>query len=147
MVLKIYLDLAGNRISEIKGLDNLTKIEDLDLGTNQILEIKGLENLVNLKELFLPGNRISEVKGLDNLVNLKEVWLNNNRIERLDDLRFPQNPIMHFEYNQISYVNWQSLHKDMVGPFRQWPRPLQNYVLDFITRICLHHNPIMDTLD
>ncbi len=58
-----------NRITEIKGLETLTKLRKLNLNNNDIEEIRGLDTLKKLKELNLSGNRIREIKGLDTLIN------------------------------------------------------------------------------
>ncbi len=47
------MNLVKNKITEIKGFTNLTKIEILFLNYNHITEIKGLETLINLKRLNL----------------------------------------------------------------------------------------------
>ncbi|MFX1364411.1 MAG: hypothetical protein ACFFCE_01015 [Promethearchaeota archaeon] len=60
-------------MKEIKGLENLKKLELLDLHKNEITEIKGLDNLEKLKWLDLSHNQIIEFKGLDKLNNL--IWL------------------------------------------------------------------------
>lgn len=55
------LDLSEKEITdiaEIKGLDNLTNLQELDLSFNMITEIKGLEKLKDLKKLDLSMNPI-----------------------------------------------------------------------------------------
>ncbi len=69
-----------NDISDIKGLEHLTKLQELDLCSNRIKEIKGLEALTNLTRLDLSGNQIEEIKGLENLTNLEVLDLHGNRI-------------------------------------------------------------------
>ncbi|WP_235334647.1 leucine-rich repeat domain-containing protein [Aphanizomenon flos-aquae] len=57
-----YLELGGNKISDIKPLSNLTKLTYLDLRENQISDIKPLSNLTKLTYLELWGNKISDIK-------------------------------------------------------------------------------------
>lgn len=95
--------LAGNLISEIKGLETLVNLKKLVLGQNSISEIKGLETLVNLKELFIGPNPVEKLKGLDNLVNLKFIFLYSCKIheiesfknkEELEQIILGKNPIL-----------------------------------------------------
>ncbi len=74
------LDLSQNQISEIKGLDNLNNLRVLLLGYNKVSEIKGLKYLNNLQHLGLMDNQISEIKGLENLKKLIELDLKRNPI-------------------------------------------------------------------
>ncbi len=52
----------------------------LDLAFNRITEIKGLGNLTNLKKLFLSANKISKIENLENLKNLELLELGDNKI-------------------------------------------------------------------
>jgi len=51
------LDLWGNQLTNLKGLEKLTQLEYLDLGVNQLTDVKGLENLTQLKRLYLDGKK------------------------------------------------------------------------------------------
>ena len=57
------------KISDIKGLQELQGLEELCLNHNEIYEIKGLDKLTNLKKLDLHGNWISEIQGLGAPIN------------------------------------------------------------------------------
>lgn len=78
--------LCDNEISEIKGLESLISLKKLYIRKNQISEIKGLNHLVNLEELHLNNNIISEIKGLENLVNLRVLWIDQNNIKKIRGL-------------------------------------------------------------
>jgi Leucine-rich repeat (LRR) protein len=43
------LNLSGNKITEIRGLEQLTQLQKLGLSSNQITELKGLEQLTLYK--------------------------------------------------------------------------------------------------
>ena len=77
------LILYNNKITEIKGLDNLVNLKILDLSNNQITEIKNIDKLVNLEKLNLSNNKITEIKGLDDLINLHKIDLNTNKITEI----------------------------------------------------------------
>jgi len=52
----------------------------LDLAFNRISEIRGLDKLTRLKKLFLSANKISKIENLDNLQELDLLELGDNRI-------------------------------------------------------------------
>jgi hypothetical protein len=70
----------GNKISEIRGLDNLINLEILDLSHNEVREINGLQNLKKLKFLSLADNQIKEIKKLDNLQAIEILIFENNLV-------------------------------------------------------------------
>jgi hypothetical protein len=51
-----YLNLGGNHLTEVKGLEKLTQLKELYLQANQLTDVKGLEKLTNLEGLYLEGN-------------------------------------------------------------------------------------------
>ncbi len=94
-----------NKITEIKGLDNLVNLLQLNLSHNHITEIKGLDNLVNLQYLNLNDNQITEIKDLDNLVNLQYLDLSYNQITEIKGLTHLDNLQTLYVYdNQITEI-------------------------------------------
>ncbi|MDR2147417.1 MAG: leucine-rich repeat protein [Tannerella sp.] len=81
---KLYL--YENQLTEIKGLEQLTGLQTLDLSYNQLTEIKGLEQLTGLQELDLSYNQLSEIKGLEQLIGLKTLSLYNNQLAEIKGL-------------------------------------------------------------
>jgi hypothetical protein len=69
-----------SEINEIKGLDELTDLQELRLQYNNISEIKGLEKLTNLQVLELQNNHIEVIKGLENLTKLTQLNLYQNPV-------------------------------------------------------------------
>jgi Leucine-rich repeat (LRR) protein len=65
------LDLRGNKLTDVKGLEKLTHLKELHLDDNQLTNVKGLEKLTNLTELFLQYNQLTDVKGLEKLTQLE----------------------------------------------------------------------------
>lgn len=92
------LNFSFNNISEIRNLDNLPKLRKLYLSHNKIKEIKGLDKLQNLEVLYLDGNFISEVKGLSNLINLEELELSGNCISNTDKLKILKDNLPKLQY-------------------------------------------------
>ena len=73
------LSLNHKQLTEVKGLEKLTKLEELWLNSNQLTEVpKGLKKLTQLKTLDLIGNKLTSVKGLEKLTKLKEMYLEDN---------------------------------------------------------------------
>ena len=79
------LQLDNNIITEIAGLESLTKLKWLDLSFNMIEVIKGLENLRELEDLSLFSNRIVALEGLDTLEKLNVLSVGSNAIASLED--------------------------------------------------------------
>ncbi|KAJ8589004.1 L domain-like protein [Rhizopogon salebrosus TDB-379] len=80
------LELGGNRIRHIEGLDALVNLEELWLGKNKLTKLENLSKLSSLKILSLQSNRITKIEGLDQLANLEELYLSHNGVERLEGL-------------------------------------------------------------
>ncbi|KAG1804239.1 uncharacterized protein BJ212DRAFT_1394370 [Suillus subaureus] len=80
------LELGGNRIRHIEGLDALVNLEELWLGKNKLTKLENLSTLSRLKILSLQSNRITKIEGLDQLADLEELYLSHNGVERLEGL-------------------------------------------------------------
>lgn len=52
----------------------------LDLSFNRITEIKNLDKLVKLEKLYLCANKISKIENLDKLTKLTMLELGDNRL-------------------------------------------------------------------
>lgn len=50
------LNLQGNKLTDVKGLEKLTQLTVLNLSFNHLINMKGLENLTQLVVLKLQGN-------------------------------------------------------------------------------------------
>ena len=72
------LHLGDNHLTDVKGLEKLTKLEVLILADNQLTDVKGLEKLTQLTHLYLHRNQLTDVKGLEKLTQLKHLILHNN---------------------------------------------------------------------
>jgi Leucine-rich repeat (LRR) protein len=102
------INLSSNnieKISEIKGLDNLSNLNKLYLDFNRINEIEGLNNLNNLKSLHFQWNKIGKIEGLNNLTKLEYLYLNNNEIDKIQGIQNLQNlkSLMIYD-NQITEI-------------------------------------------
>ncbi|XP_036617775.1 leucine-rich repeat-containing protein 23 [Trichosurus vulpecula] len=78
------LDLKGNNIKEVTGLDpqKLVNLHTLELRGNQLETTLGIE-LPKLKNLFLAQNQLKKVEGLEGLSHLTTLHLRDNQISVL----------------------------------------------------------------
>ena len=72
------MNLENNQLTDVKGLEKLTKLTWLRLYDNKLTSVKGLEKLTQLKVLSLADNQLTDVKGLEKLTWLKELYLQWN---------------------------------------------------------------------
>ncbi|KAH7717570.1 leucine-rich protein [Aphelenchoides avenae] len=80
------LDLSGNRITEIRGLDALVNLEVSNVSFNRLKKVEGLTNLAKLKRVHLEKNTIEKIEGLDALVHLELLDLDDNQIKLIENL-------------------------------------------------------------
>lgn len=89
------LYLSENGITEIGGLDNLSKLQILDLAYNFITKIDKLAHLVDLEEFWFNDNKVSDWEQVDYLralKNLRTLYLERNPIYFADAERTKHNP-------------------------------------------------------
>ena len=72
------LELYNNELTDVKGLEKLTKLKELNLDGNKLTDVTGLEKLDQLTWLNLQNNQLTSVKGLEKLTQLKELSLHSN---------------------------------------------------------------------
>ena len=86
----IFLDLANNKIKEVKGLSKLCKLRKLDLGANRIRtmphDTDEEEFSPSLEELWLGKNKIEVIQGLEKLEKLRRLDVQANRLTSIDGL-------------------------------------------------------------
>ncbi|KAI0691521.1 hypothetical protein C8T65DRAFT_711482 [Cerioporus squamosus] len=80
------IELGGNRIRQIEGLEALVNLEELWLGKNKITRLENLSTLKKLRILSIQSNRITKIEGLEELENLEELLLSHNGISRIEGL-------------------------------------------------------------
>ena len=85
------LDLRWNKISDLKPLEKLEKLEVLKINFNQIEDITPLLNLKNLKELWIHNNNVKDIRGISKLYKLNHLDVSFNPlkygIEEIEKLR------------------------------------------------------------
>jgi len=89
------LNLRDNKIIDILPLAGLVNLTGLDLSSNNIVDISLLASLKNLKDLYLSGNNITDISSLASLVNLKSLSLWGNKIIDVSSLAGLKNLKIH----------------------------------------------------
>ena len=127
------MDLSGNLIKKIDGIENFTMLEALNLSNNKINSLKGFESLNNLKILSLRNNEIADLDGLDQLKNLTRIDLSgNSQISEIPEyittlpslesivlsncniMKFPENG-SHFFWKDQNYRYYANYNQDDVN--------------------------------
>ena len=86
-----FLDLSGNKLSNLSTLSGLTSLTNLNLSNNQIVDVSALSELTAMRMLDLTNNLLIDFPDLTNLNNLQSLIVVGNCIEGEED----QNPVEH----------------------------------------------------
>ncbi|KAF2003219.1 hypothetical protein P154DRAFT_460943 [Amniculicola lignicola CBS 123094] len=98
-----YLDISGNDIDSLDGLDQLIHLRTLKVDNNKIRSLDGVMNLDGLLELSVVGNQIESVdfEGAE-LKSLHELNLSGNRLLEVRNLhQLPQLQHLNLDDNCI----------------------------------------------
>jgi len=143
------LRLKDNQISDISTLANLIGLTDLSIGGNQISSVPPLPNLDSLTELNLSNNQISDISSLANLTGLTELYLGSNNISDISSLaNLPELRYLYLEHNQISDIS-SLANLESLKILRLWSNnisdisPLANLTKK-LTNLSLGSNQISD---
>ena len=82
-----FINLNGNKISNLLPLSSFINLNRLHLTDNKIVNIQPLEKLTKLTELGISGNRISDISPLKNLTNLTALSAKRNQITDVTPLK------------------------------------------------------------
>lgn len=99
------LNLTGNKLTYISGLDKLIQLTILNLGHNQLDKINGIEALNQLRELYLGYNKLNKITGLERLTELVKLALHNNFITKINGLeQLKKLTFLHLHRNRIKKI-------------------------------------------
>lgn len=78
------LDLHGNQLTHINGLNSLSELKVLNLAGNQIRFVgtTDFSSLVSLQELNLRRNKIKKILGLGESPSLVKIFVSNNNLQK-----------------------------------------------------------------
>lgn len=80
------LDLGGNLLRVLQGVDHLPSLRELWLGKNKMDRIDNLVGLPSLVRLSLQSNRITRMENLDQLTSLQELYLSDQGIAQVEGI-------------------------------------------------------------
>ncbi|XP_077414179.1 uncharacterized protein LOC144043940 [Vanacampus margaritifer] len=126
-----YLDLRGNRLTEVSSLSTLKSLTDLLLSSNQLSSLPEdvFTNVTSLENLDLSENRLTALPGriFADLKSIKTIHLHKNQLSWLDSRLFQDQ-----EFIQQIYLSDNQLQNLPLGL-------LDHFALPHILR--LHGNP------
>eukprot|EP01012_Entosiphon_sulcatum_P022397 TRINITY_DN2733_c0_g1_i1.p1 TRINITY_DN2733_c0_g1~~TRINITY_DN2733_c0_g1_i1.p1 ORF type:complete len:1527 (-),score=315.85 TRINITY_DN2733_c0_g1_i1:41-4621(-) len=84
----LLLNLKGNDLSKIDGLDVLVNLRELNLEKNKLrlLDERVFAGLIHLRDLKLDENMLKSLDGLRNLINLQRLSVASNRVADLNEI-------------------------------------------------------------
>lgn len=97
---------SNGMIEEISYLNSLADVEMIDLSNNKLMNFNQLKYFLKLKKLYLSSNNISNLKGLENLTQLEIISLSFNQLKKIDNLRNLTNlKILELDSNELSKIS------------------------------------------
>lgn len=97
-----YLDLGGNRISDLSPLKDLNLV-GVGLWGNQITDLRPLQEMTGMENLSLDGNHITDLTPLFRMSRLTQLTLGDNEISDISPLANLKNlQYLNLGANQIS---------------------------------------------
>jgi internalin A len=88
-----FLNLSGNRLTDLSGLEKLPALTTLDLsGNRRLTDLSGLEKLPALTTLNLRGTRLTDMSGLEKLPALTTLVLESGG--EVDSSLFEKLPLL-----------------------------------------------------
>jgi Leucine-rich repeat (LRR) protein len=76
----------NNQLTSLNGIENLINLTRLNCYFNKLTSLHGIKNLVNLTSLPCGFNRLTSLNGIENLVNLTKLYCNNNQLTSLNGI-------------------------------------------------------------
>jgi Leucine-rich repeat (LRR) protein len=74
------LNCFNNKLTSLKGIENLINLTYLSCSHNKLTSLKGIELLVNLKILYCDNNQLTSLKEIENLINLTYLNCSDNQL-------------------------------------------------------------------
>lgn len=84
----LTIDNCGLTNSSLKKITSkLTKLTSLQIRGNKLTSLPGIEKLTKLESLDVTNNKITNLSGIENLTKLDLLWASNNRLKKLPSLK------------------------------------------------------------
>ncbi|CAH8438493.1 unnamed protein product [Heterobilharzia americana] len=82
------LELRGNRLVTLNGIDEMNKLQTLYCGENMLSRLEGISGLTSLVRLHLRDNRLSKLTGFtEALTSLEYINLRGNQISKFSEVK------------------------------------------------------------
>lgn len=115
---KLQILRAGeNEIESIKPLAGLTELVSIDLNRNKIRNIDAMKNMSKLEKLYLNENKIGDISPISNLEKLTDVNLTKNEIKNIEPFingKISSDCTITIEANQIPGPQLNLLRRKLV---------------------------------
>ena len=82
----MLIDLADNKISDLKPVADLKRLQSVTLANNQIKDLKPLEGLTAMQLLDLSGNQVDDLAALKKMSNLRSLYVANNKLTSIEPI-------------------------------------------------------------
>ncbi|KAJ3321556.1 Dynein regulatory complex subunit 3 [Boothiomyces sp. JEL0866] len=113
-----YKNLSFNNITEIEGLNSLTKLTDLTLFNNRISKIANMDDLVNLQVFSIGNNNIQTIEGLAYLIkfeSLRVLNLTGNPVHK--NPNYKNYCLAHFK--NLKYLDYRLIDQESIAIARE----------------------------
>jgi len=101
------LNLSGNHLTSLQGVENFSKLKKLSVSTSKsLISTKGIESATNLVEFQANKSGLKDLSGIEQLSNLKVVELMMNQLTSVSEFRRLRNiERVGLSYNPISDIS------------------------------------------
>lgn len=101
-----YINLDGNKISNINAIQNWNRLEECSFQNNNLSQLLDLTSLSNLKILNVSNNKITTINNMPKLEALEELEIDSNNLTSLEGIQNLTNlKILSCSNNQISDIS------------------------------------------
>lgn len=100
------LELAGNKIKDIKAISGLRQLQQVILTSNKVSEIGPLGTLPALQYIELSHNTVKDIAPLAKATNLASVYVGHNKVSSIAPLTsLPRLVTLYAEFNEIRAID------------------------------------------
>jgi protein phosphatase 1 regulatory subunit 7 len=99
----VYLCCCKNNLTSLKGIEKLTKLQELNCSYNNLSSLEPLRNLTQLQYLRCDSNKLTSLEPIKHLIKLQTLYCNENNLSSLKGIEnLTQLQNLHYSNNQIN---------------------------------------------